>query len=299
MSLSRRSPEITLDQSRKILSGLGRFQEASKTAKNLMLKDYYAQLQLISKLDYMARGESPPPTGFERLDKTDEQRRLQKQVEEAKKKLPEQPADSEKRLRTAMEAAERRIDNQIADLEHEIETKQKIVKNKTKLEYNKDLKDKIARRDALKKTRDEIFAPGPLTDAQRLELWNKHAREQIDRLNKKRESMLAGTWKPKEKPAPVPMDKEAVSLRYEQHKIHKALLDIKIKDELARRTTAKKSLDSITNFVRFTRMAMAGGEFSAVLKQGATGHFGHPIITAKAMAKMFQAMMSAKKHSSA
>ena len=62
-------PEITLDQSRRILSGLGRFHEVSKTAKNLMLKDYYAQLQLISKLDYMARGESRPPTGFERLIK--------------------------------------------------------------------------------------------------------------------------------------------------------------------------------------------------------------------------------------
>ena len=42
-------------------------------------------------------------------------------------------------------------------------------------------------------------------------------------------------------------------------------------------------------------MLMLGGEFSQVMKQGAVGTFSHPIKTAGALKKMFQAIFSEQK----
>lgn len=285
-------PDMTKRQVMDAMSGYGQYRPLPKDAVSAGLRDVYGQLQQVGKLDDMANKVAPKKTGFERRTPSDEERRLIKQVEEAKKAGGYDITDPATQLRTAMQAAERRLTNQINDLQHEIDTRTKIVRNKTKLVFDDKLNALKARRDALKEIHDEVFKPAPLTEAERLAIWKQKAREWIE------------TWKerlelkdvhPKPRPDPIRLDPEAISIRREQQKVRHAVLEMRIKDQLKQRTTQRKIADSIGNTIVFLRAAMAGMEFSAVFKQGATGVFGRPITTARALKKMFQAFSSEDK----
>ena len=284
-------PDITKRDTMDALSGYGRYKMLKKDALSMGIRDINQQLQQLAKLDDMAKGKAPVRTGFERQSPSDEGRRLIKQVEEAKKKGGYNVTDPETQLRTAMQAAQRRLENQIKDLEHEIQTRHRIVKNKRKLEYDDKLKGLQARRDALKEIHDEVFKPEPLTDAQRLAIWKEKA---LDKIDDYRERIAAGDIHPKPRPDPVRFDSEAIKLRYALSLVHKAWLDLKLKDHLSKRSQGKKIFDGAANVIRFSRAMMTGGEFSGVLRQGGFLTASHPVITAKALSPMFKALWSEK-----
>lgn len=284
-------PELERRETMDALSGYGRYTQLTKDAVSVGLRDAYGQLQQIGKLEDMATGKAPLKSGFERRLPTDAERQLIKQVEEAKRKGGYDVTDPETQLRTAMQAAERRLTNQIADLEKEIKTRELIVKDKRKLVYDDKLNALKARRDALREQHDEIFKPGPMTEAERLALWKERT---LERIEDYKERIAAGDVMPRKRPEPVKMDREALQIRYDLHKIHRALMDLRLKDQLKQRNSSQKAIDAVSNTLNFSRALLTGGEFSAVLRQGAPIVASHPIIGTKALGPMFKALMSEK-----
>lgn len=274
-----------------IISGYGNYKTISKDAVSVAVRDVKGQLQQIRKLEDMAEGKAPKKTGFERRTPSDEERHYIKQVEAKKKEGGYTVTDPETQLRTALQAAKTRVENQIKDLEHQIAKKQKIVKEKRELKPDAELEALRARRDELREIFDEVFKKPEMTEAERLALWKKKALEKIEEY---KDRIARGDFKTKPKPDPVRLDKEALQIRYEMHTVHKALLDMRLKDQLSQRGKVRRAWDAGTNIVRFVRAMMTGGEFSAVLRQGGFHTMAHPIRTAKTLPDMFRALMSEK-----
>lgn len=289
--LVKAMPELTKRETMDALSGYGRFAPLRKDAISAGLRDVNGQLQQIAKLEDMAQGKAPLKTGFERRTPSDEERRLIKQVEEKKKEGGYDVTDPETQLRTAREAYGRRLENQIKDMDHEIQTRTKTIKNKRKLELDDKLRELRDKRDFMREVWREVFAPEPLTEAQRLAKWKELTRDKIEDY---KERLMARDFQPRKRPVTPRLDPEAIKLRYELHKVHNALMEMRLRDQLKQRGQARKIVDGVANVIRFSRAVMTGGEFSAVLRQGGFTAFSHPILSAKALKPMFQAFMSEK-----
>ena len=284
-------PDLSRDDVRAIFGGYaGDVKILSKAATEIILRDMAGQSRELHKLSLLKQKILPPKLQ-DRAIPSQKERIIRKQVEAEKRTGGFPEPDPEIQLRSAMQTAETRLVNQIADLQKEIDTGEKIAKQKREKPNSERLQVLRDHRDALREIHDEVFKKPELTDAERLDIWKERTKDQINVLRDRR---ARGDFKPKAKPNPLRMDKEAIELQYLKEVEHKALLEMRIKDELSKRTTGKVILDSAANTARFAHMAMAGGEFSAVLKQGATGAFGRPMMTARAMGKMFQAFWDEK-----
>ncbi len=283
-------PDITRRETREILAGYGTaFKPLAKDAVSVIKRDMHGQWQEISKIDMIKRGIFPPKLQ-ERATMTDKQRWLRKQYEEQKRLHPEvTPSDAEGQLKTAMQAAKTRITNQISDLEHQIQTRTKIVKESKKLKPDAELERLSEIRDEMKAVYDTVFKKPDLTDAERLEIWKERTKDRIEELTQK---VKDKNFLPKKRPDPVRLDPEAIKINFQLHKVHRALLDLRLKDQLDKRNTAQKVMGAAANLIRFSRAVITGGEFSAVLRQGAFTAGSHPIISAKALVPMFKALMS-------
>lgn len=161
-------PGLTRNQVIAALPYYGQLTQLSKDATSVILRDLKGQLLQIAKLNDMAAGIAPKQTGQERRKQGDEERRLIKQVNEAKRKGGYHVTDPSKQLRTALGAYKTRLDHEIADLDTEIATRQKLVKTKTALELDAEAIALKQRRDERKALRDEIFGNPELTDEQRV-----------------------------------------------------------------------------------------------------------------------------------
>jgi HAMP domain-containing protein len=212
-------PDITRREAMDMISGYGKYRQLSKDATAAILRDLKGQMQQIAKLEDMAAGEAPKKTGAERRKASDEERRLIQQVEDAKKKGGYNVTDPETQLRTALAAAKTRLKNQIKDLDDQIRTRRKILKTKTRLEYDAEANDLKRQRDELKKTFDEVFGPTPrtpMTDAQRLEAWKKRASRRMEELKTK---LDAGDYAPTPKRPPVELDAAAKAVKADLDRI--------------------------------------------------------------------------------
>ncbi|MGE3419128.1 MAG: hypothetical protein AB7I42_23975 [Bradyrhizobium sp.] len=161
-------PDLTRRETMDAISLYGQYKELDKDATKVRLREIAGELQQIAKLEDMAGGKAPLLTGQERRAPTDEERRLIKEVNEAKKKGGFIVTDPARQLRTALNALETRLTNAIKDLEWEIANQQKIVKQKTGVPTSPKIEALRKRRDELKERRDAIFGKPGKTDAQRL-----------------------------------------------------------------------------------------------------------------------------------
>ena len=190
-------PDITRRQTMDAMSRYGQYRELSKDQIDVTYRELKGQMQQISKLQDMAAGHAPQRTGVEHPVPGDEQRRLIKQVEEAKKKGGYTVTDPARQLRTAMDAMKKRLWNQIIDLDHQIETRTKIVRNKTQVVPDAEILQLREWRDELKKDFDEIFKKDR-TDAERI----KAAITSLERQTFRYEQRIkAGDFIDKEKPS--------------------------------------------------------------------------------------------------
>lgn len=178
-SLKEALPDLTRREVHDAISMYGQFKPLNKDAIKAHLRDVAGQLQNISKLEDMDRGRAPSKTGVERRVPSDEERRLIKLVEAAKKKGGYNITDPATQLKSATEARQTRLQNQIKDLDFQIKTGRKIVRNNVALPVDKDAAALIKRRDELKKQYDALFPKPGRTDAQRIEASMKSVDEQI------------------------------------------------------------------------------------------------------------------------
>lgn len=112
------------------ISGYGKYKQLSKDEIMVQLRDLKGQMQQISKLEDLQNRQPPLKTGVERRIPSDEERRLIKLVEEAKRKYGIQTVDPATQLKSSMDAIKTRLKNQIADITNEIETGIRTAKSK-------------------------------------------------------------------------------------------------------------------------------------------------------------------------
>lgn len=178
-SLKEAMPELTRREVQDAISMYGQLKPLNKDPIKAHLRDVAGQLQNVSKLEDMAGGRAPSKTGVERRTPSDEERRLIKLVEAAKKQGGYTVTDPAKQLKSAVDARQTRLQNQIKDLDFQIKTGRKIVRGNVALPVDKEAAALIKRRDVLKKQFDDLFPKPGRTDAQRIEASMKSVDEEI------------------------------------------------------------------------------------------------------------------------
>jgi hypothetical protein len=180
------------------LSKYGQFTKPSQDSASKFIRDMNAQLLQMTKLEILeeatARAEELlaegvprdriadqlveegldlDATGFVRDEQSDDVRRLNAMVNEAKKKLPVSPKTREGQLKSALATAKKVEENIIADLEWQIDNKQRILREKGVLELDPDVPehreviDLRARKAELRAEFKKMFPRQDMTDEQK------------------------------------------------------------------------------------------------------------------------------------
>jgi len=94
-------PDIVPRDSLDAIGGYGRFFQIKKDATSVRVREVRGENQQLSKLDDLEKGLPLQKTGVERAAKSDEHRRLEKQVNESKRKHNVQSTNRETQLQSA------------------------------------------------------------------------------------------------------------------------------------------------------------------------------------------------------
>lgn len=142
------------------ISGYGKYKLLNKDEVLVTLRDLKGQMQQLSKLEDLQSGTPPLKTGVERRIPSVEERKLIKQVEDAKKKYGIEVIDKETQLKSALDKVKTGLKNSIEDITYQIETGERIAKGKgVKLDLEAiELKKQ---RDFLATLRDALEEPVP------------------------------------------------------------------------------------------------------------------------------------------
>lgn len=255
-------PELTRRQAMDAISGYGDFKQLSRDEISVKLRDLKGQMQQLGKLEDMANRIAPKKSGVERRVPTDEERRLIKQVEEAKKRGGFTVTDPETELRSALQEIKTRLTNQISDLEYQLETGKKIVKERRSVPLDKEAEDLKQRRDFLKEQYDAVFGKKELTDAQRLKIAQAGVERQIAEYERR---IKEGDLSPKQRPAgPSSPELEAAKARRDALRAQlEELRDMQnpklTPEQKALNTLKKRTANRIADY----QERIAKGDFSA------------------------------------
>lgn len=240
-------PDIERRETMDAISGYGDYKPLKKDTISVIVRDLKGQLQQIGKLEDMAAGEAPRKTGLERRTPSDEERRLIKQVEEAKRRGGYKVTDPAAQLRTALQTIKTRLENQIKDLEFQLANRQKIVRVKTPVQLDATAEALKVRRDELKAQFDEMFPREPISDAQRLANWKKRTQTRINELQEK---LAAGDFSKRPIRPPPELDSEAQRLQAELFRAKQNFQRGLIEDRLKARPWWVKAQDTFLRWYR-------------------------------------------------
>lgn len=161
-----------------LISGYGDYRPLSKDQVDAQVRDLKGQMQQVAKLEDIRAGEPLERTGVERRTPSAEERRLIKEVNEAKRKHGVVITDPETQLKSAMDGMKTRLRNQIQDLSHQIETGKKS-ETKTPMERDQEIQILEGMRDRARETLREIEGPTPISDEQKLATAQRSVESQI------------------------------------------------------------------------------------------------------------------------
>lgn len=222
--LKRIDPDFTRREAMDAMSGYGQFKQLSKGEIDIELRQWNGELQAIAKLEDMAAGKAPAKTGREQQSPSDEKRRLDALVNEAKKKGGYVITDPETQLRSAIQSIERRLTNQIADLELEIAFKSRIVKEKTTPPTSPEIEALRAQRDLLKQERDTLLGPRETTDAQRVVIAQRALERSITDLEQR---IKTGNIAPRKAGSKTPSTPELEAARAKRDALRDQLQELR------------------------------------------------------------------------
>ena len=221
-------PDITYRETADLISGYGQYSRLSKDAVKKILRDIKGQLQQLSKLEDLQEGISPLKTGTERRAVSDEERRLIKLVEEAKRKYRVKTTDPETQLRSALDSYKAGLRNQIKDLEKQILERKKIIKDKTPLSLDEEAVRLMIKKNELRLIFSAIFSKKGLTTEQRIKIAEKSLARSIETYERKLKEGDISPITKKRTPISTP----------------------KIEQLRTKRETLKKQLDDIRNLAK-------------------------------------------------
>jgi hypothetical protein len=219
------APGITDRKVGELISGYGQSSQLSKDPLKVVKRDLKGQLQQVSKLEALAAKEPLRKTGPERRTASDEERRLIKQVNEAKKAAGVVTTDPETQLKSTMDSARTRFANQIKDLTLEIETGVRPPE-RTPVQYDEDIQVLRGLRDRLKETLQALDGPKEITEEQRIRITTRGLLDSISAL----ESQIAGA-QPKTRRA-APDTPEIRVLKAKRDALRAELAEINAADSL-------------------------------------------------------------------
>lgn len=169
-TLQQAIPELDKRSVRDAIGRYGQYKLLSKDPTLVRLREISAENQSISKLQDIQSSKAPLKTGVERQAFTDEKRRLEKLVNEAKKKYGIVTTDPARQLRSALDSIKTRLVNAINDVQHEIATRTKIVRDKTPTPTTPEIEGLRKQLADLREQKQAIFGKPEMTDEQRVRL---------------------------------------------------------------------------------------------------------------------------------
>jgi HAMP domain-containing protein len=182
--LKQSFPETTRRQAMDLISGYGEFSPLDNDAVKAQTRDIRGQLQQVAKLEDIQANEPLKKTGVERRKPSDEERRLIREVNEAKKKYGVVTTDPATQLKSALDAAKTRMRNQIKDLTFQIETGEKP-KAGEPAPTDEDLDSLRGLRDRVKQTLRDLEGDPKLTDEQRAKVATQSLERRISELKQR------------------------------------------------------------------------------------------------------------------
>lgn len=171
-------PDATRRQTMDLISGYGDFSPLDKEAAKVTLRERKGELQQIAKMEDIIAKRPLQKTGAERRTKGNEERRMEAEVNELKRKYGVVTTDPETQLKSALDAIKTRMKHQISDLADWIETGKKEP-TKTKTEYDAQAEGLKAVMDRMQQTLRDIEGKPEMTDAERVRIAMKAAEESI------------------------------------------------------------------------------------------------------------------------
>ena len=115
-------PDITRRETMDAISGYGKYSQLTKGEIDIKLRDLRGQLQQIGKLEDLQNKKPPLKTGVERRTPSDEERRLIKLVDEAKRRYGIAVTNSETQLKSSLQSLKTRLTHEIEDIKNMFET---------------------------------------------------------------------------------------------------------------------------------------------------------------------------------
>lgn len=290
--LKEAEPTITRRQAMDAISGYGDFKQLSKDEISKTVRDLKGQMQQVAKIEDIESRKPPLKTGIERREPSNEERRLIKLVNEAKRRFGIEITDPATQLKSALDSRKTYYRNAISDLQAQIDAKQKFVKTKTPSPTDAELENLKAKRDELKKQFEEVFGKPELTVAQRAEMLRKAMERSIAEYERR---LKEGDFTPrKPKPFDVSQHPELVRLKALNESAKAEYRKGLLLDRMKRRSFGQKAYDVAKEILNLPRNVLSSWDVSAVLRQGGFIAFGHPVRAAKSLIPMFRAMASDK-----
>lgn len=171
-------PGITDRQVMDLFSGYGDFKALDKDASKVALRERKGEAQSASKLQDLKAGKMPSKTGVERQLPTDKKRRMDKEINELKKKVRVLVSDPAKQLKSTLDGIKTRIKNQIVDFAAEFELGVKPPE-KTQVDYDAEAEAYQVVRDRLKDTLNKLDDT-KISEAERVKIAEKSIKRSIE-----------------------------------------------------------------------------------------------------------------------
>ena len=245
--LKKSDPNISRRDTMDAISGYGDFKQLTKDEVSVKLRDLKGQMQQVGKLEDIQAKKPPLKTGVERRTPSDEERKLIKQVNEAKRQHGVVVTDPATQLKSALEARKTFYKNQITDLQKQIDAKEKFVKSKTPSPTDPELESLKAKRDAIKKEFDKTFKDQAAEDAASLQQVKVRIQKRIDEMQSK---IASGDFSKKPKKAPL-VDRQVQELTAKKERVAKKFKKMQRDFENAQLDKPSKFLDFVSNLRRF------------------------------------------------
>jgi hypothetical protein len=170
---------------RDAITGYGKIKKTNDDPIDKTFRDLTAQGRLVSSIEMANEGQPPLRSGQQRDKPTAEQRRLNKELNKAIKDNNIQVTNPEQQLKTSLDAVKTRFNNEIEELTNAIADNEKIVRDKSGIQYDEEANKLKAERDAKKQEYEDIFGKNELTDEERIDRSAKSIERSIEKLKEK------------------------------------------------------------------------------------------------------------------
>lgn len=255
--LKKINPNITRDQTMDAISGYGDYKQLSKDEIDVKLRDLKGQMQQLGKLRDLEQRLAPKKTGVERRTPSLEERELLKQANDLRKKLGIETIDPATQLKSTLDAIKTRLKNEIEELDSHIASKEKIVRDKSSVQYDEEANTLKTRRDELRGQYDEIFGePKKTVEQAKQEQLAKQIAEIDKKIKDNDLSVKAGR--------PTVDTKEVAALRAQKDALNKQLAEMRkaAAPETERKPAEKIKEDRLTKQIDDIEKKLAANDLS-------------------------------------